>query len=688
MRSVATRLSELSTQAPVITAQRAQLLTQQAERAQTKTQLDETDKQIREVRGTVGKTEAELATLAERERALRHRAQVLAWLREAKPAHDAFAMRHTALNGEIGAFSKALAGQSESLEKLTNQLNATQAQLAQTVQQMEVNRKLIVALTDFAERYLQWQQHIARRRELEQSATQSNTLLAGLQQELQTTTTESNNAALEERRAAAEVARIERMQSDLQNLLGALEAHVTNAHCPACGIRHDSKDDLLRRLREQRNASAVSSDATSKLQEARQRVATLQARVEELKTRRQNAEQTVKAAAAELQNLVVTIDGFETLAREHALDSADTALSARIEERLKSAQSTNNNLVRISGTREQAVQAARTQLATARAQTQTRQQELAAKKQSFDEITTQLNSLRSEAARVQVTLDTDLQELAESENATRRETEEVIAQTTVKRNDLSSAKTSLNERDSRAQNLKQRLDAQDVAIRSLQRVIEKHERDIESLALTRQADQLQIAAKGEEEARRVSLFEELKQSVTGLEMALDVAVTSAASAELTTRIRAADGELGQLRQKQVQDKRWAAYFEQVLDKLVQTQNLAVAGYTGEYGPLTSIIQRRLRAVSGFEGIELQPKDGNIDVRVIRNGEHLRPPDFFSQSQQQILILSLFLTACTTQTWSAFAPILLDDPVTHFDDLNAYSFLDLISGLSESGLRGR
>ena len=39
-----------------------------------------------------------------------------------------------------------------------------------------------------------------------------------------------------------------------------------------------------------------------------------------------------------------------------------------------------------------------------------------------------------------------------------------------------------------------------------------------------------------------------------------------------------------------------------------------------------------------------------------------------------------MSAALTQTWSSFAPILLDDPVEHFDDLNAYSFIDLIRGL--------
>ena len=71
------------------------------------------------------------------------------------------------------------------------------------------------------------------------------------------------------------------------------------------------------------------------------------------------------------------------------------------------------------------------------------------------------------------------------------------------------------------------------------------------------------------------------------------------------------------------------------------------------------------------------------MRVKRHGEELRPTDYFSQSQQQTLLLGLFLTACLSQTWSALTPVFLDDPVSHFDDLNTYAFLDLIVGLLES-----
>jgi hypothetical protein len=46
----------------------------------------------------------------------------------------------------------------------------------------------------------------------------------------------------------------------------------------------------------------------------------------------------------------------------------------------------------------------------------------------------------------------------------------------------------------------------------------------------------------------------------------------------------------------------------------------------------------LRAVSGFGDIVLKADRDSIDVNVLRKGERLPPTDYFSQSQQQILVL--------------------------------------------------
>lgn len=118
-----------------------------------------------------------------------------------------------------------------------------------------------------------------------------------------------------------------------------------------------------------------------------------------------------------------------------------------------------------------------------------------------------------------------------------------------------------------------------------------------------------------------------------------------------------------------------------IDTALKWQNAnAVENHVKSFGPLTSIIQKRLRSVYGFGNIELRAKEKTIEVEVSWQNKTVKPVDYFSDSQKQILMLSIFLSGRLTQTWSGFAPILLDDPVTHFDDLNGFAFIELVRGL--------
>jgi DNA repair protein SbcC/Rad50 len=113
------------------------------------------------------------------------------------------------------------------------------------------------------------------------------------------------------------------------------------------------------------------------------------------------------------------------------------------------------------------------------------------------------------------------------------------------------------------------------------------------------------------------------------------------------------------------------------------QQILLTDYVEKYGPLASKIQQRLRPVYGFGELKLHAEEGGIEVTVERNGTQYLPSYYFSESQLQIVMLSLFLSAVLTQTWSSFGLVLLDDPVTHFDDLNAYALLDVIRGLIDT-----
>ena len=120
-----------------------------------------------------------------------------------------------------------------------------------------------------------------------------------------------------------------------------------------------------------------------------------------------------------------------------------------------------------------------------------------------------------------------------------------------------------------------------------------------------------------------------------------------------------------------------------IERLLKAERqTAIQRHIDAYGPMITMIQQRLRSVYGFGGVHLEAQGGEAKVRVEwrRKSVQVAPTDFFSDSQKQILMLSIFLAGGLRQNWSGFAPVLLDDPVTHFDDLNAYGFVELIRGI--------
>ncbi|MCK4255774.1 hypothetical protein KAX35_02710, partial [candidate division WOR-3 bacterium] len=221
----------------------------------------------------------------------------------------------------------------------------------------------------------------------------------------------------------------------------------------------------------------------------------------------------------------------------------------------------------------------------------------------------------------------------------------------------------------------------DKEIFNSKKYIEEVEGLINRLKLNLDINMEQILVLKKDFMGKLSSLDSLQNEIINFEIALDAVETSAALAKIQQDIKNINKQLQDLGKERERLNNWLSYFDVICRDLELLQNRALKEYTKKYGPLTSIIQRRLRSVYGFGDIGIYPENGGIAVRVERKGEkNISPSDYFSESQIQIVMLSLFLSATLTQTWSSFAPILLDDPVEHFDDLNAYSLLDLIRGL--------
>jgi len=399
---------------------------------------------------------------------------------------------------------------------------------------------------------------------------------------------------------------------------------------------------------------------------------------------------TLATEEAEARNTVVEeaalgteVGEFEERARELDLDVLAADFLARVDTRISTTETANSAFVRLAEEHREETGAARVALDELRARADSLRQEIEGKRLALKEATEQVDQIRREASRSGIDVNITEEQVDADERSLGDEARRVASLISAKRAEQAASKEAVGENAKRARALKTESDGVATSLRTVEQTIARYERELRACGLENESSQSEVAARLEQHVRRTAALEQAKQRVLDFEMALDAAARSAESERLTVRARVAEASLKEAKQHKADEAIWVPYFEGLGARLEETQDRAVAGYTEDYGPLTSTIQRRLRSVSGFEEISLHPEGDRIAVRVARNGEQLPPTDFFSQSQQQILILSLFFTACLTQTWSGFAPILLDDPVTHFDDLNAYAFLDLIGGFLET-----
>ncbi len=229
--------------------------------------------------------------------------------------------------------------------------------------------------------------------------------------------------------------------------------------------------------------------------------------------------------------------------------------------------------------------------------------------------------------------------------------------------------------------LKSQIQELDKEILDSKRYIEEVERLIKRLNLNLEVDMNQVLILKKGFMEKLSSLDLLLNEITNFEITLDAMQVSTTVARIQQDAENIKKQHQDIEKRRDRLSAWLRYFDVIRKELELLQNQALKEYTEKYGPLSSTVQRRLRSIYGFGDIGLNPEKGGIAVRVERKGEeNIVPSDYFSKSQIQIVMLSFFLSAALTQTWSSFAPILLDDPVGHFDDLNAYSFVDLIRTL--------
>lgn len=493
---------------------------------------------------------------------------------------------------------------------------------------------------------------------------------------------------LDTARLAVEAAQQELAQSsesanDLKALVMQIRGHVHREDCPVCGEHYSSTDELLQRIDDQLRASP-NGDIEARLAAKRS---------EHSKLSQDYADVSLKIDAADAnrsvlqQERVVLETALLEFSRETSSLGFASELSASVFDQIESTSKQAEEAIGSVQQRTEILAQERDMsdraLAAAQAARIAKSAEVTAATKASERLGEALRELQADPRRGQISLDQAGEDLTTLTN----DCQQQLAETAEK---IAAAQSSFDLQKSQLTALADQVNS---ARRSLQELrpresaatkgLAEHRAALSQLGLPEDATEEVIAARLGKLASRLALEASLLDRAKSLEIGLDVATTAAALTSLRAALNAKLDALTRENRRRTQYESWADYFKRVAQLLSAQQNAATVSFTKEYGPRTAVIQRRLRPVYGFDDLTITSHAGAINVRVTRNGEPLRPTDYFSQSQQQTLLLGLFLTACSSQTWSAFSPILLDDPVTHFDDLNTYALLDLISGLIQS-----
>ena len=657
----------------VVEMSRKRKLADQAENALNELRNREV-KQVEELR----QAELHQEELRARRRSAQTRAETLAWLFENKTGYASLVTTERELTKELALVSSRLAVCQESEEVVGKEQQRNEGELGSAEQELEAK---LGDLREFEELEVAangWQAWTKQLVEVEKAEREGNALVDVRRQQERKTTAQRESAVRREVQLAEHIAEFDKAQSEVRRILLELKSHVHGGECLLCGEDYGSREELLRRVDGQLESDSASA-VRAELFEVREHATSLAEDLAAFREQRTTAERELEELGEERSKLVAQVRSFEEAVGKAGIP-VDTSTVVRVQERMHLARTEVARVtqdiqeLRSAG---ESIQGKILEVREEAAQTVATKQELDARLESTQR---ELERLRGNPRATSVSLDTDIAELSKLEvvntgNMVDLDRELEIAESGVEEvsDSVDALRQQIEARESELEQLREE-------IGSLNNSLAKLTARLEDSGIGEEVDEETVLSLVGVESQAQAEFVRLTERAVRLEQAIDRATTAAALARARQNVEEMQSQVSQLREKSALCATWQKFFAALGDVISSQRNEATEDFTREYGPRTSVIQRRLRSVYGFDEVEIYSHESTIRVRVRRRDEELRPTDYFSQSQQQTLLLGLFLTTCISQTWSSLSTVLLDDPVTHFDNLNTYAFLDLIAGL--------
>ena len=608
----------------------------------------------------------------------------LEWLQGIAPTYRALLEKQQLAAEQIDKSRESLELARKEERRTIESLNRCENDKINASNKLIFTRKQVETLNSMIEATQKWQ---AQRSRLDQIADEEQLALQALQ-ELHTQDQEKlalhEKIKEEEADLLGQINEIEESESELGQLLSLVQNYVRSGVCPLCGEDHGSVEALLNRIEEQLSTDAA-SDTRIALSKVRDNLKVVSANRASILIRQNTAARALEALQSERGRLVQDIAAFEEEADKFGVrtQTLQTAPMHEFEEQRDGLKQQIMELEHEASIKIKEAHAANRSVEEAKLIVTAKHEEVGMQRRLFNETQKNIEQLREDPRIGQENIDLSTTDIEQRTQLISKELKRVEALRTKADGVLAQQKKSHSSVVQELASIQNELLSLRVKAADVQTLGEELVERLKGAELPEHINEDRLTGLISQMANEQARNSELRDAVASIELAVDAATTSAAFERLHKNINSRKEAMNLAQRSKERHEPWLKYFEGVSKLISSEQTTAVSDFTSEYGPRTSVIQRRLRSVYGFDKIEILSEKSKIRVRVKRQGKDLHPTDFFSQSQQQTLLLGLFLTACLSQTWSALSPVFLDDPVTHFDDLNTYAFLDLIIGLFDS-----
>jgi exonuclease SbcC len=628
-------------------------------------------------------TQANLAKAAES--AVQKLHEELVWVKATKPEYERLLEERNALNATLEeAAQRDVQLRADESIAASSRLDA-ETTLASLSNQISTVSQRIQEIQSLSRKEIEVHSANSRLKELNDTERQYDEATTNLRAQLEHASATTQSLGIEVVRIENEVTSRETEGTQVKSLLAQLRSHVTDGTCLLCGVDHGSVQALLTTIDARLNQEDPVADARRRLAEKRAQL-TQQNELETgyKKALTEGLAQLTSLRTERAQHELVLSDFLRTASSLGiALPADGPSLGSQISEVLEKEQhalaplnTQRNTALVVKEVAIKASDAATAAIVQNAATTERSKLALIANRRTIER-------LEADRRRGAIRFDVDTSELAHQIDVAVAQIQSTSAASTA-------AIAAVSQRNAEAADAAQAASASKKALEDVQRrwgditaSISEFSASLAQTGLSADSSDTQVTNRMSANSEEQALVAVLRDRSMDLEIALDAATTAAALESLRKSVAECIKSIETIRQERSRHEPWGKYFDNISKLLSTQQRAATEQFTREYGPRTAVIQRRLRPVYGFGDLEVSSRGAAIGVRVMRNGEALRPTDYFSQSQVQTLVLGLFLTACSSQTWSAFSSVMMDDPVTHFDDLNTYALLDLISGLLHS-----